>query len=79
MVIYFESFIFILIAELLLTLYSIHSSKGNKQKAAICAGLNTILYCMNIDNLIRDNWCILFAAIGAYVGTWISVKWFENK
>ena len=78
MLLYLESFILIFFAELFLTFYSIHSNKGNAVKAGIFAIMNTILYCLYIDAIIKDGWCILFAAMGAFVGTIVSVKWFDK-
>jgi uncharacterized membrane protein YfcA len=69
-----ESFLFILLAELFLTFYAIHSAKGKGTTAGIFAALNTLLYCMNIQNIIIDNWCIASSMVGAFLGTWISVK-----
>lgn len=77
--IYFESFILIFFAELFLTIYSIYSNKGKATKASIFAALNTVLYCLNIDAIIKDNWCILFAALGAFVGTFITVNFFKEN
>lgn len=71
---YFLSFIFIFFAELFLTLYAIKASEYKIHPAALFATLNTILYCMNIENIVQDKWCILFAAFGAYIGTWVSIK-----
>lgn len=69
-----ESFLFILFAELFLTLYSIHSSRGKSTTAGVFAMLNTMLYCLNIENIIQNYWCIISAMAGAFIGTFISVK-----
>lgn len=70
----FESFIFILFGELFLTLFAIHSSKGKSITASIFAALNTMLYCLNIENIIVNKWCIASAMLGALIGTFMVVK-----
>ncbi len=74
MMVYIESFLFIFFAELFLTFYTIYSNKSQVHNAGIFAGFNTILYCLNIENIIVNRWCILVAAIGAYAGTYVSIK-----
>lgn len=69
-----ESFFLILFAEIFLTLFAIHAAKGKPMSASIFAALNTLLYCMNIENIIVDHWCIAAACAGAFAGAWISIK-----
>ncbi len=70
---YLLSFGFIFFAECFLTFYAIKASQHKSHAASVFAALNTLLYCMNIENIITDNWCIFFSVVGAYCGTRASV------
>lgn len=63
------SFFYVMLAELFLTFYAIYSSREKANIAGIFAALNTLLYCMNIQNVIINNYCIAASAFGAYIGT----------
>lgn len=75
----FESFLFMFFAELFLTFYVISSAKGQAIKGSTFASLNTALYCLNIQNVIINYWCIFASMIGAFLGTYLSTHLTKPK
>lgn len=71
---YLSSFVYMFFAEMLLTLYAIKAAEHKPHPAAFFAAMNTFVYCMNIENIIHNNWCILFSMFGAYAGTVASIS-----